>query len=470
MSAVTATAMCELRQSMRDGRVWVAMLGALALFVVTFWVGVNQHARHVDAVRLATNTDRQVWEGQGARNPHSVAHFGQYAFKPAGALSAFDPGLTPWLGTALWMEAHYQNTAAFRPAEDQPPAIVATLSAAFVMQYVVSLALIFLGYGLVAAERERQTLKLAVAAGASPLSWVSGKLVALIVFAAVLWLPAWLPVIIVDTPDARLRAISLAAGYGIYLVILCLLVIAVSARAKTARSALLTLLCAWVLLGLVVPRLAVASAEYLSPSADAGKFWRDIRASLQQGLDGRGSADAQEAELMRKTLAKYGVNRVEDLPISFAGVALQAGEEHGNEVFDHFFDQMQMAQRAQDAVMHWSALATPWIAIRSLSAGMSGTDAVHHWHFVHAAENYRRELQRYLNGDMTRNARGQDFEYRADPTVWRQTPKFSYSSPPLVEVVGEYFPAAALLLLWLALSAFAMWSAARELEREGALP
>lgn len=470
MSAVTATAMCELRQSMRDGRVWMAMLGALVLFAATLWVGVQQHARQVSDVSLAANTDRQVWEGQGARNPHSVAHFGQYAFKPAGALSAFDPGLTPWLGTALWMEAHYQNTAAFRPAEDQTPAIVASLSAAFVMQYVAPLALIFLGYGLVAAEREKQTLKLAVAGGVSPLSWMAGKLVALLLLAAVLWLPAWLPVVLVDATDARLRGVALATCYGIYLLIICSLIIAVSARATTARGSLLTLLCAWVLLGLVVPRLAVAGAEYLAPSADAGKFWRDIRIALRKGLDGHETDEAREAELMQKTLAKYGVSRVEELPISFAGVALQAGEDHGNEVFDHFFDQMQRSQRGQDAAMHWAALATPWIAMRSLSAGMSGTDAAHHWHFVHAAENYRRELQRYLNGDMARNAKGQDFDYRADPALWRQTPQFSYTSPTLKAVAGEYLPAAAVLLFWLALSTTALWWAARGLEREGALP
>lgn len=464
------TARSELRQTLRDGRVRVALITLLALFATTLAVGSAQQARYDSNVQEAVKADRGIWERQGARNPHSVAHFGQYAFKPSGAISLFDPGLTPWLGTALWMEAHYQNTAAYRSVDDQvAPPIVSNLSAAFVLQYLAPLLLIFLGYALIARERERHTLKLVLANGASLPGWVAGKLVSLLMIAGALWLPSVALVAIADNADERARSLAMVAAYGGYLVMLCASILTVSAKARTARSALLALLCGWVVMALIIPRAAAVVAERAAPSADSGQFWRDVRAALRQGVSGHDPADAREKALLEKTLAEYGVTRAEDLPVSFAGLALQSGEEHGNEVFDHFYGQLQGAQVRQRTVLRIASVISPWIALRQLSAGIAGTDADHHADYVHAAENYRRELQRYLNGDMTQNGKGKDFDYQADVETWRRTPMFSYQAPELREVGSKYVPDALLLLGWMVLSGIALSFAVRELAREGAL-
>jgi ABC-2 type transport system permease protein len=470
LSNVIVTTVCELRQTWRDGRARVALIALLALFAMTLVAGWAQQSRYDNDVRAAASADRRIWEQQGARNPHSVAHFGQYAFKPAGALTLFDPGMTPWLGTALWMEAHYQNTAAYRSREDQAaPPLIANLSAAFVLQYLAPLLLIFLGYALVARERERQTLKLALANGASVRAWTGGKLLALAVIAGVLWLPSWLLVLLGESADDRLRSLSLVAVYGVYLLMLCTLVIAVSAWASTARGALLALLCGWVLMALVIPRGAAVVAERIAPSTDAAQYWRDVRTAMKQGIDGHDAADAREKALLERTLAEYGVTREEDLPVSFAGIALQAGEEHGNEVFDHFYGQLQAAERRQRTVLRVASLLSPWITVRGLSAGIAGTDTDHHTHYTRAAEEYRRQLQRFLNADMTRHGKGKDFDYQSDPELWRQTPVFSYQTPALKAVGGAYLPDVLLLLGWLAASLAILSLAMRKLAREGAL-
>ena len=470
MSSWILTARSELRQMLRDGRVRVALITLLALFATTLAVGSAQQARYDSNVSEAVKADRSIWERQGSRNPHSVAHFGQYAFKPAGAISLFDPGLTPWLGTALWMEAHYQNTAAFRSVDDQvAPPIIGNLSAAFVLQYLAPLLLIFLGYALIARERERHTLKLVLANGAPLRAWAGGKFLSLLAIAAALWLPSLALVVVADSSDERARSMALVLAYAGYLLMLCALILAVSAKARTARSALLALLCGWVVLALVVPRVAAVIAERAAPSADAGQFWRDVRAALRQGVSGHDPADAREKALLEKTLAEYGVTRVEDLPVSFAGIALQAGEEHGNEVFDHFYSQLQAAEARQRTVLRVASLVSPWIAIRGLSAGIAGTDAEHHAHYVQAAENYRRELQRYLNGDMAQNAKGKDFDYQAGVETWRATPVFSYQAPGLREVGSSYAPEALLLLAWIVIAVLALSLAVRQLAREGAL-
>ncbi len=468
MSALTLTAKCELRQTWRDGRARVAVLALLVLFATALITGWHQQNRYDEAVREAATADRRIWDNQGARNPHSVAHFGQYAFKPSGALSLFDPGLTPWLGTALWMEAHYQNTAAYRTIDDRTlPTITSVLSAAFVLQYLAPLLLIFLGYGLISRERERQTLKLALANGASLSAWTGGKLLSLAILATVLWLPAWIPVLAADSADARARALLLVTSYGAYLLMLCALVTAVSARARTARGALLALLCGWVMLALVIPRVAAVVAERVAPSVDAGQFWRDVRSALRQGIDGHGSSGEQA--LLQQTLAQYGVSREEDLPVSFAGIALQAGEDHGNPMFDHFYGLLKAQEQQQRTVLRVASLLSPWVALRGLSSGIAGTDADHHWHYVHSAEQYRRQLQRYLNADITHNAKGHE-DYRADASLWRNTPVFSYQLPELRQLGATYVPDALLLLGWVVASAIALIISVRSLSREGALP
>lgn len=469
MNSWMLTMRSELRQMVRDGRVRVALITLLGLFATTLAVGSAQQSRYDGNVREAAAADRSIWERQGARNPHSAAHFGQYAFKPAGAISLFDPGLTPWLGNALWMEAHYQNTAAYRAIDDDvAPALIANLSAAFVLQYLAPLLLIFSGYALIARERERHTLKLVLASGASLRAWAGGKFFSLLAVAAALWLPSLVLLAIADGSDERARSLALVLAYAGYLVMLCALVLAVSARARTARSALLALLCGWVVMALVIPRIAAVVAERAAPSADAGQFWRDVRAALRQGVTGHDPADEREKALLEKTLAEYGVSRLEDLPVSFAGIALQAGEEHGNEVFDHFYSQLREGEARQRNVLRLASVVSPWIALRGLSSGVAGTDAEHHSHYVHAAENYRRELQRYLNGDVTKNAKGKD-DYQADAQMWRQTPLFSYRTPTLREVGVAYVPEALLLLGWIVLSVIALNIAVRRLAREGEL-
>lgn len=46
----------------------------------------------------------------------------------------------------------------------------------------------------------------------------------------------------------------------------------------------------------------------------------------------------------------------------------------------------------------------PLIAVRTLSMALAGTDVEQHRHFATAAETYRRDLMRQMNGDMTQNS------------------------------------------------------------------
>src|SRR3990170_1332457 len=102
----------------REGRLrWAAGLIAV-LLLVSLAAGWTERRGiqldHESADRLA----RAQWLNQPAKDPHSAAHYGAYAFKPQDPLSLFDPGVNAYTGVAAFLEAHKQNEFQFRAAQD----------------------------------------------------------------------------------------------------------------------------------------------------------------------------------------------------------------------------------------------------------------------------------------------------------------------------------------------------------------
>ncbi|HSJ77174.1 MAG TPA: ABC transporter permease subunit, partial [Erythrobacter sp.] len=177
MSMMAAVMRKDARELSRDRRVVVMALLVLALALtamLTSYVRVSAY----EADRAATlQTDRSTWESQGARNPHSAAHFAKWAFKPLTMGAMLDPGVTSYAGSAIWMEAHSQNPAVARPVDDQRSASPAgEFSLAWVLQVLMPLLIAVIAAGAVARERERGTLRLILASGGSAAGFLKAKL------------------------------------------------------------------------------------------------------------------------------------------------------------------------------------------------------------------------------------------------------------------------------------------------------
>ena len=80
----------QLRSWRRDPRL-IALLGAMALALVaaTSWATAGDLARQAAQVEAAS-TARAQWEGRGDAHPHSMSHFGDFAFRPSGPLARLD--------------------------------------------------------------------------------------------------------------------------------------------------------------------------------------------------------------------------------------------------------------------------------------------------------------------------------------------------------------------------------------------
>ena len=458
----------EWQQVARDGRVLATAVLVALLMAAALVAGLAQSRQWQAETVAAAVTDTNIWNGQGAVNPHNAAHFGQYAFKPSGALAWFDPGVNDYLGRGLWMEAHYQNPASLRPAEEGTSLIrFGTMSGAYVLQIGLPLLILLAGFGSFASERESGTLKLQLAAGASMPRIFFGKALALASLALLAWLPVSMALFYL-TDDAW-RAATAAFGYALYAFIWVGLTLGVSASVREAKAALALLLVIWLATLLVVPRMAVDVAEKIYPSPNPQTFWADVGEAQKSGIDGHGGKGEREKALLATTLAQYGVSREQDLPISFAGISLQAGEDFGNEVFDRYYGTLWAGYGAQDRVRAALGLISPLLPIQSLSQAAAGTDWRHHRHFADAAEAHRRQLQRFLNGDFTAQAKGRDFDYKADAALWSRAPRWQYERPQLATAQPALGWALGSLFLW----ALCAWSVAyrqiRVLLRGGAL-
>ena len=454
----------EFMDVVRDGRFrWcAALVGALLLVSLgTGWVQARNAQRELAAAQA---TARDHWESQGEKNPHSAAHYGIYAFKPRLALSFVDEGVDPYTGTSVLLEAHRQNDFLLRPAQDATPAQrIGALTAAQVLQHLVPLLIILLTFGALAGERERGTLRQLLATGVGRLELAMGKALGIAAALALLLVPAAIvgaAAIVVGSPGPAasplVRGAVLTGVYLAYFATFIGLSLAVSAKAPSARAALVVLLAVWVVNGLVAPRVAVDLSKWLYPTPSAVEFANNMGQEMSDGVDGIQRPD--RAATTQELLDQYKLENAEALPINAIGVFLQKSEEFGNQIFDRNYGSLWNTFERQGYVHEALAVTAPLLAVRTISMGLAGTDVEQHRHFAVAAEEYRRALVQRLNSELTENSRTGEV-YLSSADLWSQMPPFRYDAPTVGWVLSNRILSLLVLGLWLA-AAFVVATAA----------
>jgi ABC-2 type transport system permease protein len=454
----------EMTEMLRDGRfriagsiVFILLAGALLLG----W----QHYREISAQHnAAQQATRRQWLNQGKKNPHSAAHYGIYAFKPKMPLTMVDHGTDPYTGVAAWLEAHKQNEFKYRPAQDATAIQrFGELTGSTVLQLLIPLLIVLLTFNALSAERESGTLRQLLSLGVAPSTLARGKALGVAGGLALLLVPASLigaaalttAAGTTDMAAALPRMAWMALGYLLYFSIFVGVSLAVSAVAPSSRAALIVLLGFWMFNGLIAPRVASDIAKAARPTPSAFTF----ASNLEQALKGSGhdSSEVRVKRLQAQLMKQYNVTRMEDLPINFTGARLQDGEEHGNEVFDAAYSQLWRTFSQQEGIHRVLAILAPSLALRSTSMAFAGADFAQHSHFATAAEEYRRMIQREMNGDLMRNASNNGTYYAGDD-LWRKVPPFTYTAPDASWVLQRQLPALATLAFWtLAAAAAAYW-------------
>lgn len=444
---------------LRERRVkWIAA-ALCALMAMTFGISFKEATRTADEAARMTTTERARWLNQDPKNPHSAAHYGVWVFKPASPLATLDPGIEPYVGRMIRIEAHRYNDALYRSAQERSPLSRAGLSTvADVTQLLVPLAALLLSFAIFAADRERGTLRLALGNGIAPGRLLSARFGALAVTTT----------LIVGVPALVLGAISIAAldsagwhswprlmlwtlaqvGYAVFFLLVGLLA---SLVAKTSRAALTIGLLSWVALCVVLPRLTTAAIESVAPTPS----YAATRAKIEQQIKLYNRADLHQ-ERQNDLLQRYGVANAAELPIDLRGAMMHDREQHDYSVFDRELGEFFARLVRQDRLQGWAGLASPLLAIQAASAGLAGSDFRRHSDFLRAAENYRRVLSDTMNLDLVAHPTQGGVAYLAARDVWEKVPPFVYQPASFTQSLREIATPLALLAIWVAAAAMAV--------------
>jgi ABC-2 type transport system permease protein len=457
----------EFTETMRDGRVRTAAVALLLLLGGSLLYGVRQ-TRVLSAERdTARQLTRTHWVSQAPKNPHSAAHYGIYAFKPRATLATLDDGVDPYVGVTTWLEAHKQNEFQFRPAQDATSAQrFGALTAATALQLLVPLLIVLLGFSAFAGEREQGTLRQVLSLGVRPATLGAGKALGIAAALGVVLVPATVLGVIAMTGigagSDMTRVLILVGAYLAYYVAWLGLTLTISAFAKTGRVALAGSLGIWMLVSILTPRLMTDVVRSVHPTPSAAAFAASMKRDLDGGVDGHGGAAERDRLFRTAVLKKYGVDSISQLPVSFTGLSLEESERHGNEVFDEHYAELWNTFARQERLRELSAIASPVMAMRSLSMALAGTDVAQHVHFQSAAEQYRRQLMTAMNGEITVKGVGANANFKGDSTTWAKVAPFAYEAPAVGWVLQRHVTALLMLGGWaLGMVLLTWWSIRR---------
>lgn len=454
MSMLATLARKEITVALRDGRIRL-LSGVLWLLVLlALGTGIQHQHEQRQQQTQANQGQRELWVNQGDVNPHSAAHHGQHVFKPLSPLALLDPGLTDFTGSAVFLEAHKQNNARYKAAEDSTSTYrFGLLSANVLFQLLVPLLIILLTYNSFSGERESGTLRQLMSLGIQPSQLWLGKLLGNLAVLGILLLPplalGGLSLLWAEGPHALTASISRlgawAASYVLFWSLFLSLGLLVSARARTPRLALVMLLSLWFANGILAPRLgsAVAAARYQVPTPMA---FQQAIADAQEQLP---SWSERTTQAEQRLLKQYQVKQLAELPVNPAGVILSESEADDTRIYAQHHQQLFHTYHQQNQVFQQLGWLFPLLATQSLSSALAGTDLAHYTHFLKAAEDYRQQFVQRLNNDVTATTQTEDaFAYTANRALWETVTPFAYQTPKLGWVLNYTGSAWAALLGW----------------------
>jgi ABC-2 type transport system permease protein len=436
----------------------IGLLLTLSSVVVT---AITMHELSHDRHELQANAE-QSFVDQPDRHPHRMVHYGHYAFRTPTPLSTLDPGIDAYTGNSIFLEGHRQNSAMFAE-QRQGTALtkLGSLTPAFIVQTLAPLLLILIGYSSISRERESQTLSYLLAQGTKGSTLIAGKGLALLSVVGLIITPLAISALLtVSAGESLLAVVSFVLGYVLYLTVWVLLILLASSVFNKNSGSFTALAFVWILLCIVMPRVASTSASTAVPSA--GKIETDfaVKAELRKLGDGHNTNDPAFKQFKQSLLKKYNVNSIDELPVNFRGLVASESEAKQAKVLNQFAEQRMQAELKQTQVSRYFGWVSPMVAIRSLSMIVVGTSIETHHRFLRETEQLRFDFVQGLNkvhievldyqDDMNRNANAAATKKaRVSAKNWQVLQDFNFNVDSADVRAQRSVPAFLQLLLWI---------------------
>ncbi len=451
----------ELRAIRSDGRLLALVAIATVLLLLSVWIGAESQKVVEHGREHAVSAAREQWEGI-TLTAHSAAHFGNYVYKPAGALATLDSGVMPFTGKVIRVEAHVQHPPSYSDASTWSSLVrLGAFDAGTILSYIVPLLLIFTIFSSVSRDRETGLLRALVAQGIKLQSILTGKVLAYWALALLLVLILTAAHVVIDlsgggslTSDTVARIAGFSISHSMYLLVVVMLSVWISARIAEARAALAILTIAWLGSSVLLPRVASELGSQLYRLDSQVTFEDAMKEDRSKGIDGHNPSDKRRAAFRKKVLEEYGVTDYRQLPVNIGGLLMQADEEYGNKVWDKHFGERHETVRKQIGVVQTASFINPFLAIRGLSMAFAGTDQFHDTQFQRQAEDYRREMVRTLNDLDAKGGKRENGRWIRDKVNYAEIEDFSFQPQTMGFALQNRWPELVALFVWLSISIF----------------
>ncbi|MEM7431026.1 MAG: DUF3526 domain-containing protein [Pseudomonadota bacterium] len=474
MSAALRVAKDEWRYWLRS-KLALAVVGlfVLILLAVSLLNAVRMHEESHQRAHHQTDSE-QTFLSQPDRHPHRMVHYGHYVFRAPMPLALFDPGLDSVTGQTMFLEGHRQNSATFSATSGSADlGGLSWLTPAMIFQIFAPLLIIVLGHSAVVREREARTLATLLAQGVSGRALLVGKLLALLLFVALLLLPLIVSAAFSLGRGESLSTASFMVGvYFVYLAVWVGLTLLASALLQQRSSVIASLAAAWLVLTLVLPAVAVNVSSQIAPLAGKIETELTMLTEVRDVGDGHDVDDSVYNNVEASLLEEYGVDRIEDLEINIRGVLAQNAEADLTDTLNVYAERRMNAEAHQAALLGWHGWLTPTLAVADASRALAGTDLAHYHRFLRQAEDLRIGFVQSLNrvhaeelsyiDDINRNRDEESWERaRVAATNW-QLDEFQFQPASTSTRIANAGSSVSMLLTWLAaLIALLLWNGGR---------
>lgn len=440
----------------------VLMVLTLLLLLYAAYSGYHNYQVQKDIRNRHSEEVREKWENSPDKHPHRMAHYGYLVFRPKYPLSYFDFGMESFTGNTVFLEAHRQNTVNFSEAGFSTGMLrFGEISMAMILQVLFPLFIFFLGFAVVAAERENGTLKILLSQGAGWKDILLGKSIGLIMVAGIFVIPvAVVSVLLALLSDEAMRWPALGTllltflFYILYLSLISVIAVVVSATSSKSKTALLQLIGLWLLFVLVLPRGMQALGSQLYPSMSKAAFEAAVEKDLIIQGDSHNPDDPHYKAIKDSLLRTYKIDSVQQLPFNYSGFIMTEGEKISANIYKEHLRRLEAIYEKQNNLAKYTAFINPYIAIRQISMALTRTDFSAYADFQEQAEAYRYKLAQHMNELQMKLISNEklkpgDKPYSISSFYWKAFPDFSYVFTPTADVLRNEWVAVSAFLFWL---------------------
>lgn len=458
MKNVGLIAKNEFRLLVKGMRFRVFCVLALILILLSAIGGHTSYQSIKRERQLAQQEVRSSWLNQEEKNPHAAAHYGTFVYRPKSILSFFDYGVDTYVGNSIFLEAHRQNDSKFSVASESSSNIrFGEMSLAFILQVLIPLMIIFLGFNLVTQEKEGKTLRLVLSQGIALREVAWGKILGLFTAIIILVLPTLLVLIFVGKLNIDLdgqkdfyqRLTLISLFYFLYFFLISAISIYVSSISKSSRDALLSLLGLWIMICLLIPKVSANLGVSLNEAPSAFEFRQAIAKDEENGIDGHNPYDKRFERLKDSILLAYKAKAVEELPINFNAVAMQEGEKYSSMIYNKHFNNLKQAYQKQNLVSAYASLINPYLAVRNISMALSGTDMLNTIEFDRQAEVYRFRMVEFLNNYLRDFSLTGQWDKKVGKDIYKSIPDFQFQAITVSTVLKNSLIAVLSFIIWI---------------------